>query len=145
MPPKRSRKKFQSDSGLDGGAFRAGRVAARPALSFTSCAGVTTKADLTAAERICKSDFMKLRISATETVRRFSELMNLVRYRGESFVVERGGKPICEILPAQPPKFSGRELAELLRSLPKPDEEYLALVERLMAKQSTVAESRWPR
>jgi antitoxin (DNA-binding transcriptional repressor) of toxin-antitoxin stability system len=88
---------------------------------------------------------MKLRISATETVRRFSELMNLVRYRGESFVVERGGKPICEILPAQPPKFSGRELADLLRSLPKPDEEYLALVERLMAKQSTVAESRWPR
>jgi len=43
------------------------------------------------------------------------------------------------------PKFSGRELADLLRSLPKPDEEYLALVESLAAKQSTVAESRWPR
>ena len=69
--------------------------------------GVTTKADLTPAEKICKFDFMKLRISATETARRFSELMNRVRYRGESFVVERGGKPICEILPAQPPKFSG--------------------------------------
>jgi len=76
---------------------------------------------------------MKLRISATKTARSFSELMNRVRYRGESFVVERGGKPICEILPAQPPKFSGRELADLLRSLPKPDEEYFALVERLMA------------
>ena len=88
---------------------------------------------------------MKLRISATETARRFSELMNRVRYRGESFVVERGGKPICEILPVQPPKFTGRELADLLRSLPKPDEGYLALVENLMANQSTVAESRWPR
>jgi antitoxin (DNA-binding transcriptional repressor) of toxin-antitoxin stability system len=88
---------------------------------------------------------MKVRISATETARRFSELMNRVRYRGESFVVERAGKPVCEILPAQPPKFSGRELADLLRSLPKPDEEYLALVENLMAKQSTVAESRWAR
>jgi antitoxin (DNA-binding transcriptional repressor) of toxin-antitoxin stability system len=88
---------------------------------------------------------MKIRISATETARRFSELMNRVRYRGESFVVERAGKPVCEILPAQPPKFSGRELADLLRSLPKPDEEYLALVENLMAKQSTVAASRWPR
>jgi antitoxin (DNA-binding transcriptional repressor) of toxin-antitoxin stability system len=88
---------------------------------------------------------MKSRISATETVRGFSELMNRVRYRGDSFVVERGGKPICEILPAAPPKFSGRQLADLLRSLPKPDEEYLALVENLAAKQSRVAESRWPR
>ena len=43
------------------------------------------------------------------------------------------------------PKFSGRELADLLRSLPKPDEEYLALVESLATKQSTVAESKWPR
>jgi antitoxin (DNA-binding transcriptional repressor) of toxin-antitoxin stability system len=106
---------------------------------------MTTKADLTAAGKMCKYDFMKLHISATETVRRFSELMNLVRYRGESFVVERGGKPICEILPAHPPKFTGRELGELLRSLPKPDEEYLALVEHLMAEQSTLAESTWPR
>ncbi len=82
---------------------------------------------------------MKIRIPATETARRFSELMNRVHYRGESFVVERGGKPICEILPARLAKFSGRELADLLRSLPQPDKEYLALVERLTAKQSTVA------
>jgi hypothetical protein len=71
--------------------------------------------------------------------------MNRVRYRGESFVVERAGKPICEILPAHSPKFGGRELAELLRSLPKPDEAYFALLEKLIAKQSTVAESKWPR
>jgi len=71
--------------------------------------------------------------------------MNRALYRGESFVVERGGKPVCEILPAQPAKFTGRELAELLRSLPKPDEEYLTLVESLMAKQPRVAESKWPR
>ena len=88
---------------------------------------------------------MKIPISATQTARRFSELMNRVRYRGESFVVERGGKPVCEILPAQPAKFTGRELADLLRLLPKPDEEYLTLVENLIAKQPKVAESRWPR
>jgi antitoxin (DNA-binding transcriptional repressor) of toxin-antitoxin stability system len=87
---------------------------------------------------------MKLRISATETARRFSELMNRVHYRGETFVVERGGKPICEILPAQPPKFSGRELVDLLRSLPRPDKEYLVLVNKLTAKQSPVAELKWP-
>ncbi len=88
---------------------------------------------------------MKSRISATEAVRSFSELMNRVRYRGESFIVERGGKPICEILPARPPKFSGAEFATLLRSLPKPDKEYLAVVEELIAKQPTVAESGWKR
>jgi len=88
---------------------------------------------------------MKLRISATETARRFSELMNRVRYRGESFVVERGGKPICEILPAKPPKFTGGDLANLLRSLPTPDKEYLTLVQNLSKKQPRVAESKWPR
>ena len=88
---------------------------------------------------------MKSRISVTEAVRSFSELMNRVRYRGESFIVERGGKPICEILPARPPKFSGAEFAALLRSLPKPDKEYLAVVEELIAKQPTVAESGWQR
>ncbi len=88
---------------------------------------------------------MKSHISATEAVRSFSELMNRVCYRGESFIIDRGGKPICEILPARPPKFSGAELAKLLSSLPKPDLEYLAIVERLLAKQPKVAESGWQR
>jgi antitoxin (DNA-binding transcriptional repressor) of toxin-antitoxin stability system len=87
--------------------------------------------------KICKSDSMKLPISATEAARSFSELMNRVRYRGE---VQRGGKPIAEVVPATPAEFSGRELADLLRSLPQPDEEYFAAVEDLIAKQSTVAE-----
>jgi antitoxin (DNA-binding transcriptional repressor) of toxin-antitoxin stability system len=88
---------------------------------------------------------MKSRISATEAVRSFSELMNRVRYRGESFLVERGGKPICEIHPAAPAKFSGAELANLLRSLPKPDAEYLSIVEELVAKQPSVTKSGWQR
>jgi prevent-host-death family protein len=84
---------------------------------------------------------MKSRISATEAARTFSELMNRVRYRGESFIVERGRKPICEILPIRPLRFSGAGLANLLRSLPKPDEEHLAIVEELITNQPSVAES----
>lgn len=64
--------------------------------------------------------------------------MNRVRCRGESFVVERRGKPICEILPASRAKFTGRELVSLLRSLPKPDEKYFTIVEDLLAEQSKV-------
>jgi len=52
-------------------------------------------------------------------------------------------KPICEILPARPPQFTGAELAKLLGSLPKPDSEYLAILEDLVAKQPLVAESGW--
>lgn len=88
---------------------------------------------------------MKSIISATEAARSFSELMNRIRYRGESFVVERGGKRVCEIVPVVPQHFSGRQLAELLRTLPKPDETYLTLLEQLASKQPRVAESRWPR
>jgi hypothetical protein len=33
------------------------------------------------------------------------------------FIVERAGKPICEILPARPLKFSGADLVDLLRTL----------------------------
>jgi antitoxin (DNA-binding transcriptional repressor) of toxin-antitoxin stability system len=95
--------------------------------------------------KMCKSDFMRIRINATQTARQFSELMNRVRYRGESFIVERGGQPICEILPAQPARFRGDELAELLESLPTPDEGYLNLIEKLAAKQPKVAASKWPR
>lgn len=95
--------------------------------------------------QICKSDFMKLRITATESARKFSEIMNRVHYRGESFIVERGRKPICEILPARPARFTGKDLVALLHSLPRPDDEYLSLVEKLGAKQPRVTGSKWVR
>lgn len=71
--------------------------------------------------------------------------MNRVRYRGESFIVERSGKPICEILPTRPARFSGADLASLLRSIPQPDKEYLDIVEELLTKQPSVAKSEWRR
>ncbi len=88
---------------------------------------------------------MKSRITASVTVRTFSEILNRVRYRGESFVVERGGKPICEISPATPVGFTGTDLAGLLRSLPRPDEAYLALVGELANNQARIEKSAWPR
>ena len=88
---------------------------------------------------------MKSEISASEAARSFSEIMNRVRYRGESFIVERGGKPICEIVPARPQSFSGAQLVHLLRELPKPDDEYFAVLEELGSKQTPVTDSRWPR
>ncbi|MGH9466395.1 MAG: type II toxin-antitoxin system Phd/YefM family antitoxin [Terriglobales bacterium] len=85
------------------------------------------------------------RLSATEAARRFSELLNRAHYRGETFQIERGGKPVCEIVPVATPSFTGKDLADLLRSLPHPDEEYLQTVENLTRRQPKVAPSPWPR
>lgn len=84
------------------------------------------------------------RISATEASRTFSELLNRVRYRGDSFVVERGGEPICRIVPASMPKaVTLRAFAELLANAPKPDGEFEVDVRKAIAGQPLVPKSPW--
>ena len=88
---------------------------------------------------------MKSEISATDAARRFSEVVNRVRYRNETFIVKRGGEPVCEIVPVRIESFTGRELVELLRSLPHPDKEYLDTVEKHVRRQPKAEKSKWPR
>ena len=83
------------------------------------------------------------KLSATEASRNFSELLNRVRYRGESFIIERGGEPICELKPAAPPRFTGADLVTLFRSLPPVDEGYLSAVEEVSRTQPSLPESPW--
>jgi antitoxin (DNA-binding transcriptional repressor) of toxin-antitoxin stability system len=86
---------------------------------------------------------MKSEISATYAARRFSEILNRVRDRNETFVVKRRGEPICEIVPVRTKTFTGRDLVELLRSLPQPGEDYLDAVERRVRNQPTAEKSKW--
>ena len=88
---------------------------------------------------------MESHISATEAVRTFSDLMNRVRYRGESFVVERGGEPICRISPAGASVVTLRNLAALLSKAPRPDKRFLDQLERLSRKQPSVPKGPWER
>ena len=85
------------------------------------------------------------RLSATEASRNFSELLNRIRYRGESFIIERGGEAICEVRPAAPPRFTGADLVTLFRSLPPVDEDYLSVVEEIARAQPFLPESPWER
>ncbi len=64
---------------------------------------------------------MEKRISATEAVRKFSEILNSVKYKGERYTVIRGGKPIASICPIEIPlkEKSLGELKELLKSIPE--------------------------
>jgi prevent-host-death family protein len=88
---------------------------------------------------------VKSRISATEAARHFSELLNRVRYRGESFTVERSGKPVCEIIPPESRSFTVADLSRLLKSLPVPDKKFRASVDRIIREQQRVAGSPWER
>lgn len=88
---------------------------------------------------------MKSEITATNAARRFSEVLNRVLYRNESFVVKRGGEPVCEIVPVRAARFTGRELAELLRSLPHPGKDYLDTVEKHIRRQPKAEGSKWER
>ena len=85
------------------------------------------------------------RLTATEAARGFSELLNRVRYRGERFIIERGGVPIGELRPTAPVPFTGPDLLALLRSLPPVDDGFFDDVERAAAEQSGLPESPWER
>ncbi len=88
---------------------------------------------------------MESRISATEAARSFSDLLNRVRYRGEQFVIERGGEPICRIVPVGPAKFTLADLAQLLETAPKPDAGYGKAVKKAIRSQGKLPKSPWPR
>lgn len=84
-------------------------------------------------------------ISATQAARTFSDLLNRVRYRGDAFVIERGGEPVCEISPVKAPRFTGTDLLGLLRSLPKPDAAFWDAVEEATCQQPSVPKTLWER
>lgn len=85
------------------------------------------------------------RVSATDASRGFSELLNRVRYRGETFIIERGGAAIGELRPVAPTRFTGADLLALLKSLPRVDDGFFDDVERAIAEQPTLPESPWER
>jgi prevent-host-death family protein len=64
---------------------------------------------------------MKKKISATEAVRKFSEVLSHVQYKGDSYTVVRGGKSVALILPIVelPRAKTLGELKMLLSAIPK--------------------------
>lgn len=60
-------------------------------------------------------------VSATEAARKFSEILNSIKYRGDHYVIVRGGKPVASISPVETPVKEGTlgELKELIRKLPR--------------------------
>lgn len=44
---------------------------------------------------------METLVSATELARKLGDYLARVRYRGESFLVEKNGKPVARVIPAR--------------------------------------------
>lgn len=63
---------------------------------------------------------MEKSITATEVVRKFSEILNSVRYKGDRYTVVRGGKPVAFIYPVEKPvkERTLGELKALIKNIP---------------------------
>jgi antitoxin (DNA-binding transcriptional repressor) of toxin-antitoxin stability system len=88
---------------------------------------------------------MESHVTATEAARTFSDLLNRVLYRREVFVVERGGQPVCRIVPAGAAGFKLRDLVQLWKTIPKPDPGYWDTIEEINRTQPPLPESPWER
>ncbi len=64
---------------------------------------------------------MNKTIKATEAARTFSELINSVKYKGDSYTIIRGGKPAAAIVPVEEaaPRRTLKELQAIINNLPK--------------------------
>jgi len=64
-------------------------------------------------------------ITATEAVRKFSEILNSIKYTGNDYTIMRGGKPVATIRPAEThaKALTLGDLAGLVKSLPTLGEE----------------------
>lgn len=88
---------------------------------------------------------MESHISATDAARSLSDLLNRVRYRGESFVIERGGEVVCRIVPAGPSRCTVADLVRALKSAQRPDAGYLDTVEKLTKAKPKLPKAPWGR
>ncbi len=85
-------------------------------------------------------------INATEAARTFSEIINSVKYKGESYTIIRGGKPAAAIVPIKA-ATAGRTLKDLvavinaLPKLGKDSEMFLKDVENGIKSQPPVPET----
>lgn len=61
---------------------------------------------------------MAERATVTDVVRNFADYINRVAYRGEHFLLERGGKPVAELRPVPEGRRLG-DLPAILESLPR--------------------------
>ena len=88
---------------------------------------------------------MESKISATEAARRFSDLVNRVHYRGEEFLIERGGVAVCRVVPVRSAPGTLAALVAFLAEVPRRDDGFADDLEDVVRSVPIqVPESSWP-
>ena len=82
---------------------------------------------------------MQTAISSTEAVRNFSDLLNNIKYRGDSYTVIRGGKPAASLIPVEQTLIGATlaDLRKIMQVLPHIDEDDTAFEADVMAAASS--------
>ena len=87
---------------------------------------------------------VEYRITATELAKGLSDFLNRVRYRGERFVVERGGEPVALLEPVGAiPGITLRDLVDRMRDLSVPDEDFAEDLEEIQSSQPPAGNPGW--
>ena len=85
------------------------------------------------------------KISATDAARSFSDVVARVHYRGEEFVVEKGGEAVCKISPEGQgaAKSTIGDLLGLFERMPSFDDGFRDAVIEASRKQPKLPRSPW--
>ncbi len=87
---------------------------------------------------------METKITSTELAKGLSDVLNRVRYRGERFLVQRGGEPVALLQPAEGvPGITLRDLVDRLRDVSIPDEGFAKDLEQIQSSQPLAGDVEW--
>ena len=88
---------------------------------------------------------MEAHLSATDLARSLSDVLNRVRYRGETFIIERNGEPVAALTPPVPtPGCTLADLVSRLGDLDLPGEGFADDLEAIQSSQPTENAIKWP-
>lgn len=88
---------------------------------------------------------MQNNITATELARSLSDVLNRVRYRGGSFIIERAGEPVAALTPPGPKRgCTFADLVARLGDLELPGEGFADDLEAIQSSQTIEGTVRWP-
>jgi antitoxin (DNA-binding transcriptional repressor) of toxin-antitoxin stability system len=88
---------------------------------------------------------MESDITTTDLARNLSDVLNRVHYRGETFLVKRGGQTLARLTPTAPSIRTWEEFKTLLSELGPIDKSFSGDLEEVIQAQEKIEASPWER
>ncbi len=83
-------------------------------------------------------------MTAADAIRSFPDLLDRIRSRGETFIIESGGVPVCRMAPVAANGYlRGEALAQRIEAFPRPDPHFSSDLESIVRQQPNLPESPW--